>query len=121
MKSPLQKIMVHIDGTEQSITAAQYAICLAKALNAELTAVYVINTRALNDLVKSHIFLETEQDEYQRDIVKSKRKDDFNRAHPDSYPQLFFSKHTKKAGITVSKKNQYELRRDTKKNTYQVC
>jgi len=68
MKGPIQKIMVYIDGTEQSITAAQYAICLSKANGADLTALYVVNTRALHDLVKTRIFLQTEQEEYQKDI-----------------------------------------------------
>ena len=68
MEGPIKKIMVYIDGTEQSITAAQYAICLCRATGAELTALYVINTRALSDLVKTRIFLEAEQDEYQRDL-----------------------------------------------------
>ena len=66
MEGPIKKIMVYIDGTEQSITAAQYAICLSRAIGAELIALYVVNTRALSDLVKTHIFLEAEQKEYQR-------------------------------------------------------
>jgi nucleotide-binding universal stress UspA family protein len=68
MTRPIRKIMVYIDGSEQSITAAQYAIVLAKALGAELYALYVVDTRALAELVKSRIFLEAEQDEYRRDL-----------------------------------------------------
>ena len=68
MDDPIKKIMVYIDGTEQSITAAQYAICLCRAIGAELTALYVINTRALSDLVKTRIFLKAEQEEYERDL-----------------------------------------------------
>jgi nucleotide-binding universal stress UspA family protein len=60
--------MVYIDGTEASITAAQYALCLAKAGGASLTAFYVINTKALSDLVKARIFLEQEQVEYEQDL-----------------------------------------------------
>ena len=67
MSTP-QKILVYIDGTEQSITAAQYAICLASFYQADLAALYVINTRALQDLVKARIFLQVEQDEYQHDL-----------------------------------------------------
>ncbi|MHC4565785.1 MAG: universal stress protein, partial [Planctomycetota bacterium] len=37
--------MVYVDGTEQSVTAAQYAICLAAFSGAELIAYYVVNTR----------------------------------------------------------------------------
>lgn len=67
--SPLiQRIMVYIDGTEQTVTAAQYAICLASLTGAELIAHYVVNTRAVEDLLKARIFLADEQAEYQRDM-----------------------------------------------------
>jgi nucleotide-binding universal stress UspA family protein len=66
--SPIRKMLVYIDGTEQSITAAQFALCCAKRIEAELTALYVINTRALDDLLKARIFLKEEQAEYTRDL-----------------------------------------------------
>jgi len=62
------KILVYIDGTEQSITAAQYGICLASFYHADLTALYVINTRAMEDLLKARIFLKDEQMEYEHDM-----------------------------------------------------
>jgi len=68
MTRPIRKIMVYIDGSEQSITAAQYAVVLAKALGAELYALYVVDTRALSELVRSRIFLDAEQEEYRRDL-----------------------------------------------------
>ena len=64
----LKKILVYIDGTEQSITAAQYAICLASLFKAELIALYVVNTKAIEDLLKARIFLQDEQIEYEHDI-----------------------------------------------------
>jgi len=70
VNSPIRKIMVYIDGTEQSITAAQYAICLARFTRAELLAYYVINTKALDDLLKVSIFLKEEQVEYEQDLEK---------------------------------------------------
>ncbi len=63
-----KKILVYIDGTEQSILAAQYAICLASFYEAELTALYVINTRAMEDLLRASIFLKDEQVEYEHDM-----------------------------------------------------
>jgi len=63
-----KKILVYIDGTEQSITAAQYAICLASFYHADLAALYVINTRAMEDLLKARIFLKDEQMEYEHDM-----------------------------------------------------
>lgn len=66
--STARKILVYIDGTEQAVTAAQYAICLASDFRAELLALYVINTRAMEDLLKAQIFLQNEQAEYERDM-----------------------------------------------------
>ena len=68
MGKPLKKIMVYIDGTEQSVTAAQYAICLASFSGAELIAHYVVNTRAVEDLLKARIFLKDERVEYEHDM-----------------------------------------------------
>ena len=68
MSNPIRKIMVCIDGTEQSITAAQYAICLASFSGAELIAHYVVNTRAMEDLLRARIFLKDEQVEYEHDM-----------------------------------------------------
>jgi len=68
MTGPIRKILIYVDGSEESVTAAEYAVCLAKSTGAELHAAYVVNTRALNDLVKSRIFLETEEAEYQQDL-----------------------------------------------------
>jgi nucleotide-binding universal stress UspA family protein len=60
--------MVYVDGTEQSITAVQYAICLASFSSAELIAHYVINTRAMEDLLRARIFLKDEQEDYEHDM-----------------------------------------------------
>jgi len=66
--------MVYIDGTEQSITAAQFAICLARFHNAELLAYYVINTKALDELLKASIFLKDEQMEYEHDLEEDAKR-----------------------------------------------
>jgi nucleotide-binding universal stress UspA family protein len=68
VSNPIKKIMVYIDGTEQSVTAAQYAICLASSSGAELIACYVVNTRAMEELLKARIFLRDEQVEYEHDM-----------------------------------------------------
>jgi len=65
---PIKRILVFVDGTEGSITAAQYAVCLARAYQAELTALYVVNTRALGELLKARIFIQAEEEEYKRDL-----------------------------------------------------
>ncbi len=68
MAGLIRNILVYVDGTEESVAAAQYAVLLTELTGARLEALYVINTRALNDLVKTRIFLKEEQAEYQRDI-----------------------------------------------------
>jgi nucleotide-binding universal stress UspA family protein len=85
--------MVYIDGTEQSITAAQYAICLASFSGAELFAHYVINTRAMEDLLKARIFLQDEQLEYEHDM----------QADAERYLNYVNELATAK-GITISRK-----------------
>jgi len=72
--SPIEKIMVYIDGTEQSITAAQYALCLTRVTGAQLIALYVIDTKALDDLLKARIFLKEEQMEYERDLEDDSKR-----------------------------------------------
>jgi nucleotide-binding universal stress UspA family protein len=68
MAGPIRKIMVYVDGTEESLTACEYAILLSRSTGAALIACYVVNTRALGDLVRTRIFLESEQEEYARDL-----------------------------------------------------
>jgi len=68
MEGPIRRILVYVDGTEEAITAAQYAVCLSKTTGADLYGLYVINTRALNDLVKARIFLDSEEEEYHHDL-----------------------------------------------------
>lgn len=68
MSDVLRNILVYIDGSEHTILAAQYAVCLAKTLHAELSALFVVNTQALGTLVKSRIFLQDEEMEYRNDL-----------------------------------------------------
>jgi nucleotide-binding universal stress UspA family protein len=60
--------MVYLDGSEGSILAMRLAVVLADFSSAELYALSILNTRALSDLVQSHIFLEAERDEYRREL-----------------------------------------------------
>lgn len=70
MSVPFKQIVAYIDGSESSMTALMYAIKLAKEHDAQATAVYVVNTKALGDLLKSGIFVAVERDEYQRDLYE---------------------------------------------------
>ena len=68
MSDIIRNILVYIDGAEHTVLAAHYAVCLAKTLHAELSALFVVNTQALGTLVKSRIFLEDEEMEYRNDL-----------------------------------------------------
>ena len=70
MNGPITNILVYVDGSEASIAAAMYAIALSKTTGASLTALYIVNTRALNDLVKARIFLKEEETEYHQDLER---------------------------------------------------
>ena len=50
---PFRRILVYLDGSEASLSAAMYSVLLAKASGADLHALYVVNTKALQDLVKA--------------------------------------------------------------------
>ncbi|MFA6689395.1 MAG: universal stress protein [Sphaerochaetaceae bacterium] len=68
MNVPFHDILVYLDGSESSLTAAMYAITLAKSTEAKLSAVYVVNTRAIGELVKARIFVDAERSEYLTDL-----------------------------------------------------
>jgi len=68
MEAPIRRVMVYVDGTDESITAAEYSIALCAATGAELSAAFVVNTRALAELQKARIFLESEAADYQHDM-----------------------------------------------------
>ncbi|MBN1464744.1 universal stress protein [candidate division KSB1 bacterium] len=68
MSDIIRRILVYVDETEHAVLAAHYAVCLAKTLDAELSALFVVNTQALGTLLKSRIFLEDEEMEYRTDL-----------------------------------------------------
>ena len=68
MAPPIERMMVYIDGTEESLTAVEFGVLLARSSGAKLYGAYIINTRALGELVRTKIFLESEEQEYSRDL-----------------------------------------------------
>ncbi len=68
--APFMDILVYLDGSEGSLSALMYSIMLARSTDARLHALYVVNTKALNDLVMSHIFVDTERSEFLADLEK---------------------------------------------------
>ncbi|MDP8217939.1 MAG: universal stress protein [Candidatus Theseobacter exili] len=70
----VEKILIFVEGNEASILAAKYAICLAKQMNGELHAVYVVDTKVLDDLLKARIFVKMEEMDYERDLEEDGRR-----------------------------------------------
>ena len=70
MSSPAKKILLAIAGAEASIITAQYAICLARALDSELFTIYVVDMKSLDDLLRAKVFVETEELEYERELTQ---------------------------------------------------
>lgn len=64
----ISNIVVAAGGSAGSLITSKYAICMAKLLQAKLTAIYVVNEKALRDLLHARIFVEVEAQEYERDL-----------------------------------------------------
>lgn len=69
-----RRIMVYLDGSEESFIAAEYAVYLAKTLQAALFGIYVINSKALDDLLNSKLFVAGEKEEYKSDLERDAEK-----------------------------------------------
>ncbi len=67
---PFSRILVYLDGSEGSMNALMYSILLAKSTGAELHALYVVNTKAISDLVRARVFVDQEKREYLADLQK---------------------------------------------------
>ena len=66
----IKRILLYVDGSEECVTAAQYAIALAKEINAELKALYVVNISLLKELLKAKIFVKIEEMDYEQDLTQ---------------------------------------------------
>lgn len=64
----ISNIVVAISGSDASIMAAKYAILLAKAHKCHLSAVYVVDTATIRQLMLSKIFIQEESKDYERSL-----------------------------------------------------
>jgi len=69
----LKNIVTPLAGGPASIITMKYAIYLAKLLQAKLTAIYVIDEKAIQELLKSRIFVEIEAREYEIDMEQQSK------------------------------------------------
>ena len=74
IKPLFQKIVVAINGSDQSLHAAMYAILLAKQYKCSLKAVYVVDTATLKFLSMSKFFLKTESQKYEENLLDDGKK-----------------------------------------------
>ncbi len=66
--APIERIVLYVEATESALTAARYAIVLARTYGAEIHAVYVVNEKLLEDLLRAKVFLEEEEVDLEQDL-----------------------------------------------------
>ncbi len=71
MKKVFTNLIVAVSGSEASISAAKYAILMAKEYQCRLTAVYVIDTATLKQLTMTRIFVPQESAEYEKSLEEN--------------------------------------------------
>ena len=64
----ITNIVVSVAAVASSLVTAKYAIYLARVLQARLTAIYVVDKKVLQELIKSRIFVEIEARDYEREL-----------------------------------------------------
>lgn len=74
IKPLIQKIVVAVNGSDQSVHAAMYAILVAKQFNCALKAVYVVDTAALKQLTMTNFFLTDESKKYEENLIHDGNK-----------------------------------------------
>jgi nucleotide-binding universal stress UspA family protein len=68
IKPLLSNLVVAVSGSEASISAAKYAILMAKQYRCRLCAVYVVDTATIRQLTISKIFIQEESQDYERSL-----------------------------------------------------
>jgi nucleotide-binding universal stress UspA family protein len=71
---PFGRTLLYVDGSESSITAAQYAIVLSKKFGLILKAIYVVNDTLLTELLGAKVFVKMEKMDYERDLEEDGKR-----------------------------------------------
>ena len=74
IKPLLQKLVVAVNGSEQSLNAAMYAIMFAKQYKCDLKVVYVVDTATLKQLELSNFFIPDESARYKARLESDGQK-----------------------------------------------
>ena len=70
----LEHALLVVDGSEPSIEAARFAVRLSAQLGTRITAVYVVDTATMDYLLRTHIFVAEEREEFERDLENTGRR-----------------------------------------------
>jgi nucleotide-binding universal stress UspA family protein len=73
-RSQVSNILVLVDGTESSFAAADYALDLARALGAQITAMAIVDTDTLRQLLNVRILVDSEMNEFERELQMSAQR-----------------------------------------------
>jgi len=74
MKGLLERLLVVINGSDSSISAAKYAVALGKKFGSSITAAYVVDTATIRQLAMSRIFIAEEGEEYERSLAETGKR-----------------------------------------------
>jgi nucleotide-binding universal stress UspA family protein len=72
--APFEKIVLYVDASEAALDAARYAVALAKSYGAHLHAVYVVNEKMLEELLRAKVFVEEEEVDLEHDLEEDGRR-----------------------------------------------
>jgi len=67
-RSQVTNILVLVDGTESSFAAVDYAVDLARTFGAQITAMAIVDTDTLRQLLKVRILVDSEMDEFEQEL-----------------------------------------------------
>jgi nucleotide-binding universal stress UspA family protein len=68
IKPLLSNLVVAVSGSDASVSAAKYAILMARQYRCRLCAVYVVDTATIRQLTLSKIFIQEESMDYERSL-----------------------------------------------------
>ena len=74
IKPLIQRIIVAVNGSEQSIQAAMYGILMAKQYKCEMKAIYIVDTSTIKQLTMSKFFYEEESNHYEQRLCDDGKK-----------------------------------------------
>ena len=69
----MRKIMVFVESSFEAMVAAQFAVFLARTFKCDLVAMYVVDVKTMEDLVKLHVFVKAERMDFEHELEEDGR------------------------------------------------